>query len=373
MTRVVFAFVLILGAFFVVLGQEAIDLVLLLDTSSSMSSSYREVNNYMTGGFLKEFLRIGDTFHLIPFSDAARVDISRRVEGRGDVETIIGRMLLQYPLETGSDISAALSYAEKYVSTLPSRPKKIILITDGNTVSVPGGSAGTSDPAGLQNLIAETKTRLGRQGIVLEYVKVPLTALPSSGRTPQAPISTGTAAGRQPSQPAEPSRPPVPQTQTPAPAPARAQPQSPAVETPQQRQPPTDQTSGAGTSRPAPSEQSAPSGQAAPAKGTESGIPGSPAASGSPDATGTLSGKPEDSGSVSAGSVPVGSVPAGTPSPQERSEPSDPPAGTEGALSGPEQTGRSSGEPQPSRTGQIPGTDTVSPAQVSPAPVPARQ
>ncbi|MDR2257511.1 MAG: VWA domain-containing protein [Treponema sp.] len=360
MKKVVFAFVFILGVSFTVFGQEPIDLILLLDTSSSMSGSYGEVNNYMTGAFLKEFLRIGDTFHLIPFSGTPRVDISRRVEGRGDVETIIGRMLLQYPLEPGSDISAALSYAEKYAATLPARPKKIILLTDGNTVSAPGGAAGTADPAGFQNLIAETKTRLGRQGIVLEYVKVPLTALPSSGRPPQAPVSGGTVA-------VEPSRTPVqpPRTQEPA-----RQPQTPAAAEPSRTpvQPPqTGQTSE--TSRSAPSGQAASSGQTAPVRGTEGGIPDSPAVSGGPRAAET-----PPAGAGSGGSGPVS---AGPSSPQGRAEAPGPAAGTEG-VSGPERT-PDPAEPQPSQTGRIPGGDTVSPAPTpaspasSPSPAPARQ
>ena len=191
MKRVVFAFILVFGAVFTVSGQEGpIDLLLLLDTSSSMSASYRELNDYMTGKFLRDYLRTGDTFHLIPFSGKPRVDISRRIEGRGDVETIIGRMLLQYPLDPWSDIAAVLSFAENYVSTLPARPKKIVLLTDGDPSPQPGASSPALDTAGLENLINATKDRLGRRGISFDYVKlspgapVPLAQLPNSGRAP---------------------------------------------------------------------------------------------------------------------------------------------------------------------------------------------
>ncbi|MDR1374746.1 MAG: VWA domain-containing protein [Treponema sp.] len=341
MKRVAFAVFLILGVLTAGFGQDGpIDLILLLDTSSSMSGSYREVNDYMTGAFLKEFLRIGDTFHLIPFSDAPRLDVSRRVEGRGDVETIIGRMLLQYPLEPKADISAALSYAERYTSSLPVRPKKIILLTDGDTVSL--------DAAGLQNLVAETKTRLGRQGIGLEYVKVPLTVLPSSGRPPLVPASTGTAAAG--SRPAQTAAPPPAQT---------VQPQSPAAEPFQPRQSPaqTGQSPGAGASQPALSDQGSP------VRGTETGIPGSPAVPGSSPAAGTPPGRTGDSGSL----------PAGTPSLPDRPEPSAPAVGADGAgLTPPEQIVQTPGEPEPPRQ-----ADTVPPAQpASPSPgtaAPVRQ
>ncbi|MDR1950529.1 MAG: VWA domain-containing protein, partial [Spirochaetaceae bacterium] len=56
-------------------NQRSIDLVLLLDVSASMSGSYREVSEYISGPFLREFLRIGDTFHLISFSDTPKIEI----------------------------------------------------------------------------------------------------------------------------------------------------------------------------------------------------------------------------------------------------------------------------------------------------------
>ncbi|MDR1279068.1 MAG: VWA domain-containing protein [Treponema sp.] len=200
MKKVVCVFIFIASVFSAVSGQEGpIDLILLLDTSSSMSASYREINDYMTGPFLRDFLRTGDTFHLISFSDTPRTDVSRRIEGRGDVETIIGRMLLQYPLNPWSDIAAALSYTEQYASTLPSRPKKIILLTDGVPDPRPGTSSGTLDAAGLQNLITETKNRLSRRDITLEYVKIspgtPLANLPSSGRAPMSRTPDAAAPG----------------------------------------------------------------------------------------------------------------------------------------------------------------------------------
>jgi hypothetical protein len=183
MKKAIFTVILIFISVFFSYGQNTspIDLVLLLDTSSSMSSSYENVNNYITGAFLTEFLRLGDTFHLIAFSTNPRFDCARRILGIGDVETIIGRMLIQYPIEpaAGSNISTVLTYAERYISYLPVRPKKIVLIT--------GGGSDTN------NLVNASKQRLSSRNTTLDYIQVtpgrPLSNPPRSGR-PAASITS---------------------------------------------------------------------------------------------------------------------------------------------------------------------------------------
>jgi hypothetical protein len=149
------------------------DIVLLLDTSSAMGSSYENVNNYIIGPFLSEFLRIGDTFHLIAFSASPRLDVARRISGLGDIETIIGRMFLQYPIESGTNVASAITFAEQYTASLPQRPKKIVLVSSNSDAG---------------NLVSAARQRLSASDISLDFVQVtpgqPLTNLPSSGRTP---------------------------------------------------------------------------------------------------------------------------------------------------------------------------------------------
>jgi flagellar basal body-associated protein FliL len=174
MKRKILFFLLVLSAVFCAYGQRnsPIDLVLLLDTSQGMSSSYDNVNNYITGPFLKEFLRVGDTFHLITFSDNPRLDSARIIYGLGDIETIIGRMLIQYPVENGNSVTNALTFAERYVTALPPRAKKIVLITTGGP-----------DTTGIVNA---SKQRLNSRYTTLDYIQVtpgrPLSNLPKSGR-----------------------------------------------------------------------------------------------------------------------------------------------------------------------------------------------
>ena len=201
MKKTIFVLLLILGIVYGVFCQSSgvgvisgpMDLVVLLDTSASMSNSYQATSDYLIGPFLKEFLRIGDTFHLISFSGSPKVEISRRIEAVGDVEAVIGRLLLMYPLDPQSDVAGALTFAEKYSSSLPgNRYRRVILITDG-------------DAPGTQNLVTDSSNRLKSQGGDLQYIKVPVTGNgPSSGRPVQtAQAAPQAAQSAQPVQPAQ--------------------------------------------------------------------------------------------------------------------------------------------------------------------------
>ncbi|MDR0722976.1 MAG: hypothetical protein LBF75_09355 [Treponema sp.] len=205
------------------------DMVVLLDTSSSMSGFYQEVSAFITGPLLQEFLGLADTFHLISFSDKARLEVSRRIEVQGDLEVIIGRMLLLYPLDPYSDIAGALAYTEGYVSTLPGRrPKTMLLISDGDH-NPPPGSPGI-DPPGLQKLMADMQNRLSQRGVRFEFIKVP----EGMNRRPR-PALTLVQPAPQPPAPTPQTRAPVlPQTTVPRiPVPhASVSPQTSAPETP---------------------------------------------------------------------------------------------------------------------------------------------
>jgi len=194
MKKLLFVLILVTHLVFGVFCQSSnssgpMDLIVLLDTSASMSASYRETSDYLIGPFLKEFLRIGDTFHLISFSAAPRLEISRLIEGQGDVETIIARMLLMYPLDPESNLSGALSFAESFTSSLPSRSKKVILISDG-------------DAANTQSLVDGSTSRFRGLGSDFQYIKVPVTGNgPGSGRA--APAQTASSQGSQTTQTAQ--------------------------------------------------------------------------------------------------------------------------------------------------------------------------
>ena len=102
------------------------------DTGKSYNSlaHFEETRDYISGAFLKEFVRKGDTFHLISFGDTPRIELSRRIEGEGDYRTIIGRLLLLYPLAQSSSLENAAAYTQAFIAELPpARQKKVVLFT----------------------------------------------------------------------------------------------------------------------------------------------------------------------------------------------------------------------------------------------------
>ncbi len=189
-----------------VFGQNRgpIDLILVLDTSSSMSDYNEQVSDYLIGPFLREFLRMGDTFHLISFAEEPRLELSRRITERGDVETIIARLLLMYPLIRHTDIISAVDFAEAYAGGLPSgRAKKVIVITDGKNNAIPGSkNANVNDDEIARFLSSGAASRFTRMGADFYYVKVPLTGDVPGGmppaRTSPATQPAGPSAGTSP-------------------------------------------------------------------------------------------------------------------------------------------------------------------------------
>ncbi|MDR0453128.1 MAG: VWA domain-containing protein, partial [Treponema sp.] len=144
-----------------------IDLIALVDTSPGMGGYFREFLEFATGPFLREFLRIGDTFHILSFSGSPKTELARKIEGVGDVETVIGRLHLLYPLGSGPDLNKALDYAGSYIADLPDRPRKLVLFT--------------AMPETIQ---------FARPGTDFYLVRFPLSGPPPSSNRPPRPASS---------------------------------------------------------------------------------------------------------------------------------------------------------------------------------------
>ncbi|MFA6508405.1 MAG: vWA domain-containing protein [Treponemataceae bacterium] len=154
--------------------RNPIDLVVLLDTSSSMYPSRKEVSEYIVGPLLTEFLKLGDTFHLLSFSDTTRNEISRKIEGPEDIETIIARLLLMYPLNPHTDFISALNDIHQYLTELPeSRTKTVVLISDGEHSPKAGSPNGGLSAEETAKRIEASSARLKGNGWNFYLIKIP--------------------------------------------------------------------------------------------------------------------------------------------------------------------------------------------------------
>ncbi len=166
-----------LFAFFSAAAEERspIDLVLALDTSAGLYASRATLSEYLVGPLLAEHLRPGDTFHLLSFSDELRPELSRRIEGAEDVETIIARLLITYPLYPYTDYIGALDSLFVYVSTLQEmRPKTVLIVSDGEHAPPPASPHSRIDPTAAKGRIASLMDRFRNAGWKVDFINVPL-------------------------------------------------------------------------------------------------------------------------------------------------------------------------------------------------------
>ena len=176
-------------------AQQEKDVILVVDTASSMFSYYSDVGTYLSGPFLAENLRIGDTLHIISYGSKPRFEIARRILGDGDIETASARIWLLYPLEPTSDPAAAIAYAEQYVRSIQGgRAKKVYIISDSDLTSQANAAASRLRPnAELYFIRAGSRMGSGQSGAA---AKTPVQSGTSGTSSGAAGVSgTGTSSG----------------------------------------------------------------------------------------------------------------------------------------------------------------------------------
>jgi cytoskeletal protein RodZ len=157
--------------------SSASDVVVLLDVSQSVFPYFHDVTDYVVSSVVRDFLRTGDTFHLLSFGDVTQVEIAQRVSGEEDVRSILGRLYLLYPLARHTDIISAFSYLYQYLADLPeNRSKIVVVITDGIDNPAEGSpSFGLSADDAAKALSAEA-SKIRANGWQVYIIRVPFSA-----------------------------------------------------------------------------------------------------------------------------------------------------------------------------------------------------
>lgn len=177
MKKIVLILALCAFLFFPVQAQasDALDLVMLFDTSESLFAYYDDVVEYIVSYVIKDFARIGDSFHLISFSDTPQIEIAQKLKNEDDIKKILGRLYLLYPLGKSTDLISSLRYLYQYLSDLPStNSKSVVIITDG--IHNPGSASPFYKFTKEEVLkeIENTAIKIRQNGWKVVLIKVPL-------------------------------------------------------------------------------------------------------------------------------------------------------------------------------------------------------
>lgn len=163
-------------------AEGKVDLVVLLDSSKSMFQYYNQVVDYVLTETAREYLRFGDSFHLMSFSDSTQLEIAQVLKTEPDLRSVISRLYLLYPLGRNTDLVTALRNVYQYVDGLPAQSTKhIILITDGMHSPAPGTPYANLDVPAVRDEIDRAAVRIRERGWTMRIVRVPFTSAAASG------------------------------------------------------------------------------------------------------------------------------------------------------------------------------------------------
>jgi|GEM_PF-519489 len=175
------------------------DVVVLLDVSQSVLPYFHDITDYVVSSVVKEYMRLGDTFHLLSFGETTQVEISQKISSEADVRSVLARLYLLYPLARNTDLVSAFSNLYQYLSDLPeTRSKVVVIITDGiQNPSEKSPAFGLSqDDANAQ--VELTASKIKRNGWPVYIIKVPFSndrSAAEAGNTASASAAAGSAAG----------------------------------------------------------------------------------------------------------------------------------------------------------------------------------
>jgi len=175
-------------------AQDRVDLVVLLDSSKSMFQYYNQVVDYVLSETVREYMRFGDAFHLLSFSDSTQVEIAQVLRTEQDLRSVVARLYLLYPLGRNTDLVTAIKNVYQYVSDLPEgSAKRIILITDGMHSPAPGSTYENLDATAVRTELDHAAAKIRERGWTMRIVRVPFDGPAATAQTPGAGQSTGTA------------------------------------------------------------------------------------------------------------------------------------------------------------------------------------
>ena len=170
-------FVLIIPAFAQSTAQKNAEIVILMDTSGTILPYYEDINNRVLAEINNKFVRKDDTVHVLSFNADARYEMSQKINSEADMSRVVSRFLLLYQLGKNSDFLTGLQYARQYVSNLPEKEERILIIISDGIFNPPASSQYknyTDDQ--IKNEIGLLAGSIRKKGWKVYYVKLPYPA-----------------------------------------------------------------------------------------------------------------------------------------------------------------------------------------------------
>lgn len=150
-----------------------IDVVVMVDTSSSMFPFFDDLKQYLLQDILATKLHSGDSFHLLSFDTEPRSELQAVIEDESTLATLTRRLQLLYPLGSHTDLVAAVEMLVAYVQSLPdNNDKLVLLLSDGIHDPPPGSPNRMSSEEVLANLLRSARL-IERQGWSVHILQMP--------------------------------------------------------------------------------------------------------------------------------------------------------------------------------------------------------
>ena len=174
-----FLLLLLIAGFFLITPSKAdakpIDMVVLLDTSGSVLPIYDDLLNFITKNIISDYLKYGDTFHLLSFDADPSFVISKKINNKKDIESILSDLFLLYPFGKHTDLISALKYLRNYVSGISNdSSREIVILTDGlHDPSEGSPYQSIVDPATGVNLLEKEMEELAKTNWKINIIRLP--------------------------------------------------------------------------------------------------------------------------------------------------------------------------------------------------------
>lgn len=150
------------------------EVVVLLDNSGTMLPYYDEINSKVLTDICTNFVRLGDTFHLISFNEKPVTEIAQTVKEESDIYKIVSRFNLLYPLGPYSDFPGALQYSQQYISSLDVYNQKVlVIVSDGIFNPSKNSVFFDKDTKEVNKAINSMISKMKSEGTHIYFIKAP--------------------------------------------------------------------------------------------------------------------------------------------------------------------------------------------------------